>query len=86
MKNFESAAWVASPRIERGSRASETLILSIVLRGQNQIRQKSIYFFLFDQSMCIGGKYFYRNGEQNYAKKLAHCNHSTRAKYSFYKL
>ena len=25
---------VASPRIERGSRASETLILSIVLRGQ----------------------------------------------------
>ena len=30
------AIFVASPRIERGSRASETLILSIVLRGRRQ--------------------------------------------------
>ena len=30
----QNSRWVASPRIELGSRASETPILSIVLRGQ----------------------------------------------------
>ena len=30
----QNSRWVASPRIELGSGASETLILSIVLRGQ----------------------------------------------------
>ncbi len=35
---------VASPRIERGSRASETLILSIVLRGRyNEKIEKQLY-------------------------------------------
>ena len=53
---------VASPRIELGSGASETLILSIVLRGR-----WSLY-----QSRRIGREHFYGNGQQNYAKKLSH--------------
>jgi hypothetical protein len=36
--NFDFAFfYVASPRIELGSGASETLILSVVRRGQNEI-------------------------------------------------
>ena len=33
---------------------------------------------LFYQPMRIGGKDFYRNGQQNYAKKFTHCNQSCR--------
>ena len=49
---------VASPGIEPGSGASETLILSIVRRG------------LFDQSGHIAAEDFYGNGQQYYAKKF----------------
>ena len=57
---------VASPRIELGSGASETLILSIVLRGQ---------LYLFSQMRKITAKYFNRNGEQYYTEKFSdHCH------------
>ena len=56
---------VASTGIEPVSGASETLILSIVLRGQNK---------LLNQPMRIFSKYFYGNGEQNYTKKFTHRN------------
>ena len=55
--SFES--YVASTGIEPVSGASETLILSIVLRGR-----------LPDQTCCIAGKDFYGNSQQNYTKKL----------------
>lgn len=58
--------FVASTGIEPVSGASETLILSIVLRGR-------FIWPLFDQAMGITGKYFYRNGQQNYAKKFTNC-------------
>src|SRR5450631_1914245 len=57
---------VASPGIEPGSGASETLILSIVRRG------------LFDQSGYIAAEYFNGNGQQYYAKKFTYSNHSSR--------
>ena len=65
---------VASPGIEPGSGASETLILSIVLRG------------LFDQSGHIAAEYFYRNGEQYYAKKFTYRHHSAWSEYPFNKV
>ena len=55
---------VASPGIEPGSGASETLILSIVRRG------------LFYQSGYIAAEDFYGNGQQYYAKKFTNGNHS----------
>ncbi len=59
---LKNSGWVASPRIELGSGASETLILSIVLRGR----------WSLNQSRRIGREYLHGNGEQNYAKKLSH--------------
>ena len=56
---------VASPGIEPGSGASETLILSIVRRG------------LFYQSGHIATEDFYGNSQQYYAKKFTYRNHST---------
>ena len=36
-------------------------------------KEKSFKSLLADhQSGCIGGKYFYRNGQQNYTKKFTH--------------
>ena len=58
---------VASPGIEPGSGASETLILSIVRRG------------LFDQTGHIAAEDFYSNGQQYYAKKFTYRNHSAGA-------
>jgi hypothetical protein len=54
---------VASTGIEPVSRAPETPILSIVLRGQG----------LLYQSRNITGKDLHRNSEQNYAKKFTYC-------------
>ena len=79
---------VASTGIEPVSGASETLILSIVLRGQMiadfrfqiaDLECKNRHSAIanlksFDQSMGIGGKDLNGNGEQNYAKKLSHRN------------
>ena len=56
---------VVSSGIEPESRASETLILSIVLRDQNHI--------LFDQPTQVGREYLNGNSQQNYAKKLSYC-------------
>ena len=58
---------VASTGIEPVSGASETLILSIVLRGQ-------VIFTSFQQALRIGGKDLYCNGQQNYAKKFSYSN------------
>ena len=62
--------YVASTGIEPVSGASETLILSIVLRGQS-VNWK-FKLISFNQSMCIGTKYFYRNSQQYYTKKFSH--------------
>ena len=53
--------WVASPGIEPGSGASETLILSIVRQG----------LLLFAEINNITTEYFYGNGQQYYAEKFA---------------
>jgi hypothetical protein len=46
----------------------------IVLRGQK----------LFYQPAGIGGKYFYRNGQQNYAEKFSYHSHSVWSNGFFY--
>ena len=61
---------VASTGIEPVSGASETLILSIVLRGR---------IALFQQTRSIGRKYFYGNGQQYYAKKFSYRYQPTRS-------
>src|SRR5450432_1567334 len=62
---------VASPGIEPGSGASETLILSVVQRG------------LFYQSGYITAEDFYDNGQQYYAKKFTYGDHSAGTEHSF---
>lgn len=57
---------VASPGIEPGSRASEALILSIVLRGP----------CLFHKMTHIAAKNFNRNCEQYYTEKFSYHHHS----------
>ena len=67
------SCFVASPGIEPGSGASETLILSIVLRGH-----------LFPKIHNITSKDLYRNREQYYAEKFSYYRQPTRAECSFY--
>ena len=66
-------------RIELESRASETLILSIVLQdltkrqrpfGEGKITE------LFQQSPQVGAKYLYGYGQQDDAKELADGDHA----------
>ena len=75
---------VASTGIEPVSGASETLILSIVLRGLAESvvcgsesgiknsRLKTHNPGLLYQSRCISGKHLDGNSQQNYAKKLSY--------------
>ena len=58
---------VASSGIEPESGASEALILSIVLRGQ---------YSLLSKMRKITAEYFYRNGQQYYAKKFSDYCHT----------
>jgi hypothetical protein len=62
--NYLRKKMVASPGIEPGSGASETLILSIVLRGHS----------LFYKPTNIAAEYFDGNGKQNYAKEFTYRN------------
>ena len=68
-----SVLFVVPSRIELESRASETLILSVVLQDR----------ILFQQAMEVAAEYFYRDGEQNYAKKLTNSNHTCRSQHFF---
>ncbi len=59
----------ASPGIEPGSGASETLILSIVLRGR-----------LIQQSTHIRCEYLNGDGQQNYTKEFSYSQRTCRTK------
>lgn len=66
--------YVVPSRIELESRASETLILSIVL--QDRVLPFSVKSALFQQFPKVAAKYFNGNGQQNYAKKFTYSNHT----------
>jgi hypothetical protein len=66
--------FVASPGIEPGSGASETLILSIVRRGRKIPKKPPVIISLpsLYQASYIAAKDLNRNGQQNYAKKFSY--------------
>ena len=65
---------VVPSRIELESRASETLILSVVL--QDLVTFSTIITKLLQQSPKVAAKYPDGNGLQNYAKKFTYSNHT----------
>lgn len=69
----ESEFLVVPSRIELESRASETLILSIVLQDQGYIFPLGGSFQEFRE---VAAEDLYGNGQQNYAKKFTYSNHT----------
>ena len=68
---------MASPGIEPGSGASETLILSIVLRGRAAKLRVFVGEILLYQPANIRSKDLHGDGEEDHPKKLTDSDEST---------
>jgi hypothetical protein len=81
---------VVTPGIEPGSRASETLILSIVLRDQRQnhavagrLSKGGRNYELFQQTPQVRAEYFNGDRQQDHAKEFTDGDHPGRTQHAF---